>query len=64
MRTIEVKVPIAEEYRIDDFLGNILMYKIENNWNYLHSVDLPTQDLKIVEVKNLEYEACLTIQVL
>jgi hypothetical protein len=64
MKTIEVKVPIAEEYRIDDFLGNILMYKIENNWNYLHGVDLPTQDLKILEVKKLETESCLTIQVL
>jgi hypothetical protein len=64
MSTIEIKVPKADEYKIDDFLGNIIMYKVQDNWNYLHGVDLPLQDLKILEVKNLENEACLTIQVL
>jgi len=52
MSTIEIKVPKADEYKIDDFLGNIIMYKVQDNWNYLH------------EVKNLENESCPTIQVL
>jgi hypothetical protein len=64
MRTIEVKVPKAEEYQIDNFLVNIIMYKVENNWEYLHGIELPVDDLRIIEVKNLENEACLTIQIL
>jgi len=64
MRTIEIKAPKAEEYQIDNFLGNIIMYKVENNWKYIHGVELPVDELKIIEVKNLENEACLTIQIL
>jgi hypothetical protein len=40
------------------------MYKVENNWEYLHGIELPVDDLRIIEVKNLENEACLTIQIL
>lgn len=64
MKFIEVIAPLAEEYQIDDFLGNILMFKIGEDWNYLHSVELPHNDLKIIEVKKLEDKACLTIQIL
>jgi hypothetical protein len=64
MRTFEVMVPKADEYQIDDFLGNILMYKIENDWKYLHNIELPVNELKIIEFKNLENESCLTIQIL
>jgi hypothetical protein len=63
MSTIEIKVPKADEYRIDNFLG-ILMYKIENDWKYLHNIELPVNELKIIEFKNLENESCLTIQIL
>ena len=64
MKTFEVIVPKADEYQIDDFLGNILMYKINDDWKYLHKIALPENNLKIIEVKNLENEACLTIQIL
>jgi hypothetical protein len=53
MRTIEVIAPLAEDYQIDDFLGNCIQYKIN-----------PPNDLKIIEIKKGESEACLTIQIL
>lgn len=64
MSTIEIKVPKADEYKIDDFLGNIIMYKIQDNWNYLHGVDLPQNNLKIADVQNKENEIWLTIEIL
>lgn len=47
MRTMEVTVPLAEDYQIDDFLANTLQYKIDENWIYLTSLKLPPNDLKI-----------------
>lgn len=64
MKTIEVIVPQAEDYQIDTFLGNILMYKIGEEWNYLPNIELPHNDLKIIEVKKLEDKKCLIIQIL
>lgn len=64
MRTMEVTVPLAEDYQIDDFLANTLQYKIDENWIYLTSLKLPPNDLKIIEIKKGESEACLTIQIL
>jgi len=64
MRTIEVTVPLAEDYQIDDFLANTLQYKIDENWIYLTSLELPPNDLKIIEIKKGESESCLTIQIL
>ena len=64
MRTIEVTVPKAEDYQIDDFLGNILIYKIGEKWNYLPNVKLPHNELKIIEVKKLKDKTCLIIQIL
>jgi hypothetical protein len=64
MKTIEVAVPLAEDYQIDDFLTNTLQYKINQKWIYLTSLELPTNDLKIIEIKKGESEACLTIQIL
>ena len=62
MRTMEVTVPLAEDYQIDDFLTNTLQYKIDENWIYLTSLELPPNDLK--EIKKGESESCLTIQIL
>ena len=64
MRTMEVTVPLAEDYQIDDFLTNTLQYKIDENWIYLTSLELPPNDLKIIEIKKGESESCLTIQIL
>lgn len=64
MRTIEVTVTLAEDYQIDDFLANTLQYKIDENWIYLTSLELPPNDLKIIEIKKGESESCLTIQIL
>jgi len=64
MRTIEVIAPLAEDYQIDDFLTNTLQYKINQKWIYLNSLELPPNDLKIIEIKKGESEACLTIQIL
>ena len=64
MRTMEVTVPLAEDYQIDDFLANTLQYKIDENWIYLTSLELPPNDLKIIEIKKGESESCLTIQIL
>jgi len=64
MRTMEVTVPLAEDYQIDDFLANTLQYKIDENWIYLTSLKLPPNDLKIIEIKKGESESCLTIQIL
>lgn len=61
---LEIKVPEADDYQIDDFLGNIIMYKINNTWNYLYGIQLPTDQLKIIEVKKLQNESCLIIQIL
>jgi len=61
---LEIKVPEADDYQIDDFLGNIIMYKIQDNWNYLYGIQLPTDQLKIIEVKKLQNESCLIIQIL
>lgn len=61
---LEIKVPEADAYQIDDFLGNIIMYKINNTWNYLYGIQLPTDQLKIIEVKKLQNESCLIIQIL
>lgn len=62
MKTIEVAVPLAEDYQIDDFLTNTLQYKINQKWIYLTSLELPPNDLKIIEIKKGKSEACLTIQ--
>jgi len=64
VKTIEVNVPNAEDYQIDTFLGNIIMYKISEEWNYLHNVELPYNELKIIEVKKIENKTCLIIQIL
>lgn len=64
MKTIEVDVPNAEDYQIDTFLGNIIMYKISEEWNYLHNVELPYNELKIIEVKKIENKTWLIIQIL
>ena len=61
---MEVTVPLAEDYQIDDFLANTLQYKIDENWIYLTSLELPPNDLKIIEIKKGESESCLTIQIL
>jgi len=64
MKFIEVIAPLAEEYAIDDFLGNSLQVRINGKWKYLTNIDLPPMNLKIIEVKKLEDKACLTIQIL
>jgi len=64
VKTIEVDVPNAEDYQIDTFLGNIIMYKISEEWNYLHNVELPHNELKIIEVKKIENKTWLIIQIL
>jgi len=64
MRTLEVDVPDADDYQIDGFLGNIIMYKIRNDWNYLHNVELPHNELKIIEVKKSKERTWLVIQIL
>lgn len=53
---IEGKVFIVEvpkestEYDIDDFLGNCLQYKINDEWRYDTSIKLPIKDLEIIGV--------------
>jgi hypothetical protein len=48
-----VEVPKeSTEYRIDDFLGNILQYKIGEEWIYETTLKLPRNDIEILGVVN------------
>lgn len=40
----------STEYNIDDILGNCLQYKINDEWVYDTSINLPIKDLEIVGV--------------
>ena len=63
MRFIEVEVPNAEEYQIDNFLGNIIQYKIDGNWFYERKTELPPDNLEISEVKKCNNKTWLKIRV-
>ena len=45
--TIEVPKE-SEDWRVDDFLGNCLQYKIKENWYYEPSISLPFGDLEVI----------------
>ena len=62
METISVIAPLGEDYSIDDFLKNVLQVKIDGEWHYLNNIDLPSMDLKIVEVHKRKNEAEIIIQ--
>ena len=61
MKTIEIEVPNAEEYQIDNFLGNILQYKIDDNWIYDSSIKLPVDNLEIIDIKKCNNRTWLKI---
>jgi len=63
MKFLEVEVPNADEYQIDNFLGNIIQYKINEEWHYFTQVELPVNNLVISEVKKSEDKTWLKIQV-
>jgi hypothetical protein len=44
-----VEVPKeSTDHDIDDFLGNIIQYKINGEWKYDYDNDLPTGQLKVI----------------
>ncbi len=63
MKFLEVEVPNADEYQIDNFLGNIIQYKVNDEWNYLHSIELPANDLQINEIKKCDNRTWLKIKI-
>jgi len=64
MKTIEIEVPNAEEYQIDDFLENVLQYKIDGKWIYDKSIKLPLDNLKIKYIKKCDNRTWITISIL
>ena len=52
-----VEVPKeSTDHEIDDFLGNIIQYKINGEWKYDYDNDLPRCELKLIGLAN--YETC------
>lgn len=48
-KIISIKVKTESvDWRIDDFLGNSFQYKIDNEWHYDTSVNLPNCELEII----------------
>lgn len=42
----------SSDYEIDGFLANSLLYKIDGEWKYDTSINLPVNDLEILGVLN------------
>ena len=61
MKTIEIEVPNADEYQIDDFLENILQYKVDGKWVYDKTIKLPNNNLKIEGIKKCDNRTWITI---
>lgn len=59
---IIVEVPIeSTDYNIDDFLGNVIRYKIDGEWIYDTNIKLPICNLEIIGIRENIYNYDLPI---